>query len=166
MAPDLNIVVIGVGNDYRSDDGVGPVVARSIAGWGLPGIRFVDQIGDGTDLIYAWHDTEAAFVIDCIRSGAKAGTIMRFEVGRDDIPEEIPRGLSAHAFSITDTIRLARTIGKLPARLIVYGIEGAVFSFGSRLTPSVAASAAEVADSILNEIVNMRHNSIVGKPEK
>jgi hydrogenase maturation protease len=33
------VVVIGYGNALRSDDGVGPQVARVVAHWNLPGVR-------------------------------------------------------------------------------------------------------------------------------
>jgi hydrogenase maturation protease len=156
MAPDRKIVIIGVGNDLRSDDGVGPAVTTCLAKMNLPGIHIVNQVGDGTDMINAWYGADITFVIDCMQSGSDAGTIRRFEVGHDDIPEEILPGLSTHAFNITDTIRLARTIRQLPTRLVVYGIEGSVFSYGDHLSPAVAASASDVAESIRAEIAKIR----------
>lgn len=166
MAANLKIVITGVGNDLRSDDGVGPAVARHLAKMNLPGIRIVDQVGDGTDLINAWHGVDTAFVIDCMRSGARAGTTRRFEVGHGDIPEEILPGLSTHAFSIMDTIKLARAIGRLPDRLVVYGIEGDIFSFGDHLSSTVAASAVAVAESIRVEVVSIRNKIGAGKLRK
>jgi hydrogenase maturation protease len=35
------ILVIGYGNELRRDDGVGPRVARAVAGWDLPGLATV-----------------------------------------------------------------------------------------------------------------------------
>ncbi len=155
MAPDLNIVIIGVGNDFRSDDGVGPAVARYMAGMKLPGVHAIDQVGDGTDLINAWRNADAAFVIDCMRSGSEAGTIRRFDARHGDIPEEILPGLSTHAFNISATVRLAQSIGQLPRRLIVYGIEGELFSIGDRLTPPVEAAVPVIARQIMDEIAQL-----------
>ena len=157
MAPDLSIVIIGVGNDFRSDDGCGPAVARHLAALRLPGIRVIDHIGDGTDLINAWLDAEVAFVIDCMRSGSDVGTIRRFDALNGDIPEDILAGWSTHAFSITDTIRLARKVGRLPKQLIVYGIEGGLFFVGSELSSPVAKSIPIVAEKILAEIMEIRN---------
>jgi len=152
MAPDLNIVIVGVGNDFRTDDGVGPAVARYIADMDLPGVRIIDQVGDGTDLINAWTGADAAFVVDCMRSGSEPGTIRRFDVLRDDLAEEILPGLSTHAFNVGETVRLARSIGQLPRTLIVYGVEGCEYSLGDRLTSPVEKAVVSVAEKIGHEI--------------
>jgi len=36
------VLVIGVGNDLRGDDAAGLIVARTVAGWGRPGVRVVE----------------------------------------------------------------------------------------------------------------------------
>ncbi len=41
MCPDLNVLVIGYGNELRSDDGVGPKAAAAIAANNLPGFRAI-----------------------------------------------------------------------------------------------------------------------------
>ncbi len=155
MAPDFNITVIGVGNDFRSDDGIGPAVARYLAAMKLPNIHIVDQIGDGSDLINAWREAEVAFVIDCMQSGCESGTIRRFDVRHEDIPEEILPGLSTHAFNISATIRLAQSVGQLPPTLIVYGVEGKVFAVGDQMTPPVETAVSEVAERIVADITRL-----------
>lgn len=152
MAHDIKIVIVGIGNEFRSDDGAGSAVAKHLAGMKLPNVRVVDQVGDGTDLINAWRDTDAAFVIDCMRSGNRPGTIRRFDVRREKIPEEILPGLSTHAFNIGATVRLSQSIGQLPRQLIVYGIEGSEYSVNDRLTRPVQAAVADVAGRIIAEI--------------
>lgn len=39
------MLVIGYGNELRRDDGVGPLVARTVASWGLPGVVAIDSQG-------------------------------------------------------------------------------------------------------------------------
>lgn len=36
-----SILVIGYGNPLRSDDGIGPQVAREVAGWGMPDVEAI-----------------------------------------------------------------------------------------------------------------------------
>jgi hydrogenase maturation protease len=36
-----DLLVIGYGNELRSDDGVGPRVARAVAEWRLPGVEAI-----------------------------------------------------------------------------------------------------------------------------
>ena len=36
---DKSFIVIGYGNDLRSDDGIGPRVANEVEAWGLPNVK-------------------------------------------------------------------------------------------------------------------------------
>ena len=68
-------------------------------------------------------------IVDAVRSGAAAGTVHRVEPGDGPLPREL--GLaSTHAFSIADTVELARALGRAPARVVVVGVEGAAFEPG------------------------------------
>ena len=47
---------------------------------------------------------------------------------------------------------MARVLGRLPAALAVYAVEGATFTVGAGLSPAVAAGAAEAAARIVEEV--------------
>jgi len=47
---------------------------------------------------------------------------------------------------------LARALGRLPPRLIVYGVEGKAFEAGVGLSPEVKAAVQEVAERVLGEL--------------
>ena len=53
---------------------------------------------------------------------------------------------SSHRFGVPEAVALARTLGRLPPRLIVIGITGADFGFGDELSPPVAAAADHVIE--------------------
>lgn len=146
-----SILILGVGNPYRSDDGVGMAVTHRLRERGVPGIRVVEQSGEGAELMEAWKDSSTVFVIDAVSSGAKAGTIHRLDAARDPIPKQFFH-YSTHAFSVAEAVELARALGKLPPRLIIYGIEGKKFEAGVGLSPDVAKAARLVAEKIIMEI--------------
>lgn len=146
------IVIIGIGNEYRSDDGAGLYAARRLGDLNLPGVRTIHGIGDGTDMINFWRDAEMAFIIDSISSGADPGTVLRFDGLTDSLVDDIFTGYSTHAFSVPGTMNLARTLGQLPPKVIIYGIEAQSFSSGQGLSPEVAAAARDVVECIKNEI--------------
>ena len=65
----------------------------------------------------------------------------------------LPRGtVSSHGFGVAEAIALARALGTLPQHCIVYAIEAADFTPGSRPTPEVTAAAGEVTRRILEEL--------------
>lgn len=137
-------LVIGLGNDYRRDDAVGRIVARRLKENAGDRFRIAEGSGEGAALIDAWKEADLAIVIDAVHSGARPGTIHRLDATREAIPSNFFH-YSTHAFSIAEAIELARALGQLPARLVVYGIEGRNFESGIGLSPEVASAAEETA---------------------
>jgi hydrogenase maturation protease len=56
---------------------------------------------------------------------------------------------TARVLGLADAVHLAESLGKLPARLIVYGIEAEHFEPGEGLPLPVLAAAEQVAREIL-----------------
>ncbi|MFC5821715.1 hydrogenase maturation protease [Nonomuraea harbinensis] len=142
-------VVIGVGNDYRGDDGAGPAVVRLLRGLG---VSAVGNGGDPAELIEAWTGAAVAVVIDAARSGDRPGTVRR-HAGLRGLPE---RTASTHALSLADAVALGRALGRLPGELVVYTVEGEGFALGAGLSPPVLASVPRVAEAVLGECAGLR----------
>ncbi len=136
-------LIIGIGNPYRRDDGVGIVVARRLAAERLDSTRVIEQSGEGTALMEAWQGAEHVIVVDAVQSGAAPGTIHRLDARARPMPSRFFH-YSTHAFSLAEAIELARALDQLPRRLIVYGVEGTDFSAGEGLSPEVAPAVDEV----------------------
>lgn len=141
---------MGVGNAWRSDDGAGLAVARRLADE-LPGVDVLEREGEPTSLIDAWAGAEAVWVVDAVASDAAPGTVHRLDASRAELPATLFR-TSTHHISLAETVELARVLDRLPARLVVYGIEGASFETGEALTPAVAAAVDRAAESIREEV--------------
>jgi hydrogenase maturation protease len=126
-----------VGNRWRGDDGAGVAVARRVR-------DAVEHDGDASRLVEAWRGHDHAVVVDAAASGAPPGTVRRFEAHAGPLPASLLRS-STHAFGVAEAIELARALGRLPARLEIYAIEGADFSAGAPLSPEVAAAVERLA---------------------
>ncbi|MBO3752753.1 hydrogenase maturation protease [Streptosporangiaceae bacterium NEAU-GS5] len=135
-------VVIGIGNDYRGDDAIGLAVARLLRG--VTYAEVVENGGDPIALIDAWTGADLAIVIDATRSGCPPGTV----TVHDGLHAEPTGHGSTHALSLADAIELGRALDRLPARLVVIGIEGADFTLGAPLSPPVEATLPEIARTI------------------
>lgn len=79
LAADPRILIIGVGNEYRSDDAVGLLVARRLRELTLNNARVVEESGEGARLMKSWRDVDNVILLDAVFSGAKPGTIHRFD---------------------------------------------------------------------------------------
>lgn len=142
--------IIGIGNDYRGDDGVGLFVARALAARALPGTEVIEQGGDGTALLQAWQDAHAAILIDAVASGGRAGAVRRFVAHAEPIPTHFSSS-SSHAFGVAEAIELARSLDQLPRYVIVYGIVGRRFTAGVELSPPVERAARTVVQRVADE---------------
>jgi hydrogenase maturation protease len=143
--------VIGLGNPFRSDDGVGRCVARWLRELGLRGVEVIEQSGEGAALMEAWSGAQIVFLIDAVQSGAQPGAVHRI----DAIAERVPSRFfhySTHAFSVAEAVELARALNQLPPRLVIFGIEGASFESGENLSPEVRAAAERVVAVLVAEV--------------
>lgn len=145
------MLIIGLGNDYRSDDAVGLAVVRTLKTKELPGILCLESDGDGTTLIDTWSHTSTVIIIDAISSGAQPGTVYRFDALAQPLPASYSFS-STHAFGVAEAIQLARTLDQLPASLIVYGIEGKKFVAGTDLSSVVERAVQEVVELVEREV--------------
>ena len=145
------VLVIGVGNPLRGDDGAGAVVIQRLQNCLPPSVTTLQLDSDGVSLMEAWQGFEKVILVDAACSGAAPGAIHRFDASQI----ELPRGLfhySSHLFGIAEAVELARQLGRLPERLVIYGIEGAVFVYGEGLSAAVAAAVEQVASTIAAEL--------------
>jgi hydrogenase maturation protease len=145
------VLVIGVGNRYRADDGAGPAVAAGIAALGIPGVQAAEHCGEGAGLMALWERARRVVLVDAARSGSPPGTIHRFNARA----QRVPSGLfnySTHAFSLAEAVEMARVLGTLPAEVIVYGIEAENFGRGEGLSAQVRESVERVIERIVDEL--------------
>ena len=145
------VVVIGVGNPYRRDDAAGLVVAQRLRKEAPAHVTVIELEGEPTALLDAWKDAHTVVLIDAVFSGAEAGTIHRLDAQAAAIPQQLFR-YSTHAVSVAEAIELARALGRLPPKLVVYGIEGKDFSAGVGLSPEVEGRVAELTERVLREL--------------
>jgi hydrogenase maturation protease len=146
----LNAIAIGVGNPYRHDDGVGPAVVARLAAFALPGLLLAESSGEATELIELWDGADLAIVIDAVRAQPPhPGRVHRLSLHRP--PDERARAASSHGIDLGEAVELARVLGRLPARLVIYAIEAADIGHGAGLSPAVSEAAERVAREIDRE---------------
>jgi hydrogenase maturation protease len=160
MTQPRQILVIGLGNDYRGDDAVGRVVARRVRAIGDDKVQVVEESGEGAALIESWNGADLAILIDAVHSGGAPGTIHCFDAARQPIPNSFFH-YSTHAFGVAEAVELARALDRLPARLIVYGIEGKTFDAGAGLSSEAEAAAREVLRRVREDLCTNSRSSTI-----
>jgi hydrogenase maturation protease len=150
-------LVVGLGSPERGDDAVGPVVAQRFAGLRVPGIRVVER-ADPTTLVELWDGgggrAELAIVVDAVRSNQPPGSLTVLETGSqcpaipDDSWATTGRG-GARAFGVAASVELARTLHRLPRRVVLIGVEAASFERGAPLSAPVAEAVGPAIDAMI-----------------
>jgi hydrogenase maturation protease len=147
--------VIGLGNSYAHDDGVGPAVAAALAAVAPEGVAIVELDGEPARLVEAWADTPLTIVVDAARSGVTPGSVIRLEGG--DLTDGCVLAASehrssSHALGVVEALGLGRAMARLPARLVVFAVEGQDFSPGPGLSDVVRGAVPTVVSAIVSEL--------------
>jgi hydrogenase maturation protease len=158
-------LVIGIGNEFRSDDGLGILAAREIRRRSLPGVKVLEEGGEGTSLLESWQGYPYVILIDAISSGASAGDVHRMDCVATQVPRSLFRG-SSHAFGVADAIALGRNLGTLPGVLLLYGIEGCRFETGTGLSDNVLRSMPRLLGLIEADIAHTGHLTVPAGEEQ
>jgi hydrogenase maturation protease len=146
-----SVVVIGVGNPLRRDDGVGWAVADAARRQLPPEVAIVESDGEASRLLDAWTDHDLAVVVDAVCSGAEPGTIHVWD-GNAEIAHGAPPA-GTHALGLAAATALGRALERLPARLVIVGVEASETGPGHGLSPSVAGAIDGVIDVIERVVV-------------
>lgn len=146
-------LVIGIGNDERGDDAFGLMVARHIASCAIPRVTVLTEQREGTALVTAWEQSapSVSILIDAMSTGAQPGKIVRLDKVEDDFATRDFLA-STHGIGVEQAIDLARALGVLPPRLVLYLIEGEQYELGAGLSAAVEAAIRPVCDAICREI--------------
>ncbi|MGE4298534.1 MAG: hydrogenase maturation protease [Desulfovibrionaceae bacterium] len=89
------VLVIGIGNPLRADDGVGVRAVRDLAGQAWPeGVAFHEAGIAAHDLAFRCEGYEALLVLDAVQAGRAPGEW--FELGPDDLGGTHQPGLNSH----------------------------------------------------------------------
>jgi hydrogenase maturation protease len=156
-SPGPRTVVVGVGNEFRRDDGAGPEVIARLRAL-QPGDASLSDVilalsdGEPGRMIDLWEGARLAVVIDAVRDTAMPPG-HRYQLTADAVADAADSAASSHSIGFTDTVELARVLGRLPEKLMVFAVVGRDFGFGTELTAEVAAAVAELVEQV-REIVS------------
>ncbi len=132
-------IVLCLGNDLRSDDGVGWEVASVLGRESLPGAVVRRSGLSGFYLLDELMGYDRAIVVDAVRTGAhRPGTVLSFPLDAVGTPA----GPSPHSVGLPAVVRLGRQSGvALPAAIHIVAIEVQdMDTIEVGLTPAVRAA--------------------------
>jgi hydrogenase maturation protease len=135
-------ILIGVGNPTRGDDAAGLEVARRVTS-----IATHQAVNGSYELIDLWEGADEVIVVDAALSDAPPGTVHRFEAANESLPHGVLK-TSTHSVGVIDAIEMARSLGRLPQRMVVYGIEVSDLAPGAGLSDEVEHAVNQLVTEI------------------
>jgi len=159
------MLVLGCGNPDRGDDAAGPLVARRLRQMTSDMVTDVgEHAGDALSLIDAWEGADEVVLVDAVVSGKRPGTVSIWDGLAAPLPGR-PRISSSHALGLADAIALGRTVGRLPRRLTVYGIEARRFELGEPPSKPVLRGVERAARKLYEYCVAQDAHALHGPRE-
>jgi len=159
-----HLTVIGLGNEYLSDDGAGIYSVRQLKEYAyrvrqegkdsIDEIVFEELALGGLQLLDYIVGFDRCIIIDAVISGVHPpGTIYRCEL----VPGTEPAGVStSHQIDLLQVIRLAKSLkAQVPQHVTVYGVEALeVMRFGTKCTEPVEKAIPRLVELIYKSLVN------------
>ena len=145
-------VVIGVGNRDRGDDAAGPLVCDRLRERSsvTAAIRTFVCEGSILDLALHWDASDHVIIVDAMAPGTDPGRIITFDATVDPLPT--PVSVSTHDLDVSVAVELARAIGRMPAQLLLIGIEAAQTEWCTPTSRSVDEAIDAVVELVIERI--------------
>jgi hydrogenase maturation protease len=120
----MKILIACVGNIFLGDDGFGVEVARRLLSKSLPPEAVIKDFGiRGFDLAYALMEPyDLAILVDACARGLEPGTVFLLE---PDPLDETQPGLDPHGMNPMGVLRMVKSLGGTPPRVLIIGCEPA-----------------------------------------
>ncbi|MEV5732755.1 hydrogenase maturation protease [Streptomyces sp. NPDC052292] len=141
------VVVIGVGNPLRGDDGIGPAAVEALHGRVPDGTVLTVSDGEPARMLDLWRGADTVVLVEALRtSPARPGRLHTLT------PSEAARhasgAASTHAFGLGECLALAQALDRLPPRLVVHAVEVAGVALGTGLSPAVRSALPELTERV------------------
>jgi hydrogenase maturation protease len=154
---ELKILVAGVGNLLKSDDGLGPHIIERLKEVQLPAnVDLLDLGTSGMDILHYCANYGKVIFVDAIRLGKPPGTVYRIRPREVEVPDDELRNviyMSMHEIDLERVISLGKRLGKMPEDLVIIGCEPKEISMVKMgLTEEVSSTIPNIMRLILEEI--------------
>ncbi len=155
------VLVLGVGNILRTDEGFGPHAANELnRRFELaPGTTAIDGGTSAMELLEDMAGVDLLLILDAVASGRPPGSIVR--LAGEEVPRFFTSKMSPHQVGIADVLASLALTGESPGETVIIGVEPASLELGMELSPAVAAAVPRVIDMAVGE---MRRVGAEAKP--
>jgi hydrogenase maturation protease len=152
------VVVIGVGNPLRGDDGAGPAVVEALRGRVPDDIVLAVSDGEPGRMLELWRGADTAVVVEALHlRPARPGELHTLTA-----TEAASRGTgmaSTHALGLGECLALAEALDLLPRKVVVHAVEVADVELGTGLSDPVRSALPELIERTSASVLQAREGN-------
>ena len=148
-------LILGLGNPFRGDDGLGPAIVTTLEGLDLPwdSVEILDGGTPGLDTILMWQGYQRLIIVDAADMGLAAGEWRRFDLENLNLTvnDNVWRG-TLHAAGLAEAFSLAEALNALPPETVLFVVQPEKIGWSPGLSWKVRRTVPLVAWEILKEL--------------
>ncbi|MCL1885447.1 MAG: hydrogenase maturation protease [Dehalococcoidia bacterium] len=151
------ILVCGVGNKLKKDDGLGPLIAEELDNVELPpGVDVADFGISGFKCALKLEGYHKVVFVDAISlPGSEPGRLHRLKINKEALmrsPRLSDFSVSMHETDLERIMATAAVLNIYPEEVVIIGCEPADTAVGLGLSPSVEAAVPQVLQMVMQEL--------------
>lgn len=159
MSNNPSIAIVGVGNEIRGDDGIGPYIINILINSKIfhddQNIELYNLEQDAFAIIDIIDSFNLIIIIDCAMISKKPGSISVFDF--NDIKNNQKNFRSVHGFSIIDTIKIAHVMNN-KKEIKIIGIQPESIEISDSISPIILKKTPEIIQIIKNLIYHHKEH--------
>ena len=151
------ILICGVGNKLKRDDGLGPFVIEQLEDTPMPeGVDVVDYGISGFKCALKLEGYDKVVFVDAISlPGFEPGRLHRLKITKEKLmksPKLSDFSLSMHETDLERIMATAAVLNIYPDEVVIIGCEPSDTAVGLGLTKSVEAAVPKIIELVLKEL--------------
>jgi hydrogenase maturation protease len=149
------ILICGLGNKLKGDDGIGPFVVEELERRALPpDVDLIDFGTSGFKCALEIGRYDKVIFIDAIEAGEQPGQIHRIRLKKEDLldsPSLSSFAISLHESDLEKILATAALLNNYPREVVVIGCEPKDISFGLDLSREAKQAINKIIALALEE---------------
>jgi hydrogenase maturation protease len=148
----MRAVVLGIGNTILTDEAAGVRAVEALEQtYKIPTeVQIIDGGTSGMEMIEDLSDVDFLIVIDVVKTGAPAGTVVK--IAGAEIPVFFRKKLSPHQIGLPDVLASLELLDAMPKEIVVLGVEPISLELGMEMTPTIAAKVPQLVAMAVAEL--------------
>ncbi len=146
------VVVLGLGNRLRRDEGLGVCALERLDQRyaATPEVRLVDGGVLGLELLAYVERARRLLVLDAALTGGQPGDLLRLE--DDQAPAYFGMRSSSHEIGLPDLLAVARLQGHSPESVIILGMQPEIIELGWELSAAVSSHIDDLVAAAVEQL--------------